>query len=137
LGKDFFKKEKKAIKNIFKAIKSNDDDSSSKGDDDSSSGKKLGNGGITNSDILSKLEDLVVNGVLEADRQVAETAIADAIAAAGNPKKITKAEKHFAKAEDKVAKGVAAGIAALKHFDKAVKEYGKAWKDALKAIGLL
>jgi hypothetical protein len=66
----------------------------------------------------------MINTLVQADRILAEDALADAIAASGDPHKLAQAQHELAKAADEVASG---------HFDHAIEHYRKAWKKAEKA----
>ena len=63
----------------------------------------------------------MIDSLVQADRILAENALADAIAASGNPHKIAQAQSQLAKAAADLASG---------RFDHAIKHYGKAWKKA-------
>jgi len=63
--------------------------------------------------------------LVEADRQLAQVVINDAIAAGGNPRKIAKAQKEMAKAAQDVSKG---------KFDRGINHYKHAWTQAIKAV---
>ncbi|MGZ4411664.1 MAG: Ig domain-containing protein, partial [Gaiellaceae bacterium] len=60
-----------------------------------------------------------------ADRILAEDALADAIAASGDPHKIADAQDELAKAADQITAG---------HFDDAVEHYKHAWKKSQEAV---
>jgi hypothetical protein len=78
---------------------------------------------------LMKAESESVAGDIEAlvaaAGRIARTAIADAAAAGGDPGHLAKATEHMTDAGVEIGQG---------HFDKAVKKYEKAWKEALKAV---
>jgi hypothetical protein len=69
----------------------------------------------------------VLNTLVYADQQLAQVALADAIAGLGDPKDIQKAQDDLATAAARLAAG---------DFDKAIESYGKAWEDARKALKL-
>jgi UDP-N-acetylglucosamine 2-epimerase len=60
-----------------------------------------------------------------ADRILAEDALADAIAASGDPHKIADAQDELAKAADQLT---------ASHFDDAVEHYKHAWKKSQEAV---
>jgi FtsP/CotA-like multicopper oxidase with cupredoxin domain len=68
----------------------------------------------------------MIDSLVLADRTLAEQALADAIAAAGDPKKIADAQSEM----NSAAADVAAG-----KFDTAIEHYKNAWNKALAAIG--
>jgi hypothetical protein len=85
-----------------------------------------------------KLMDLVAHGsipvattqgmidmLVQADQLLAETALADAIAAGGDPAKIAESQKELEKAAAESAKG---------HFDRAIDHYKNAWQKAQDAM---
>jgi len=67
----------------------------------------------------------VIDTLVEADRQLAMTAVDEAMDAEGDCKKILDANKEFIKALHELAKG---------KFDKAIKHYGHAWEKAEKSL---
>jgi hypothetical protein len=67
----------------------------------------------------------MIDALVLADRSLAEVALADAIAASGNPKKIAEAQNELAKAADEIVKG---------HLDAAIDRYRNAWRKARDAI---
>jgi len=89
-------------------------------------------------DAVKKLDELItdnsipdvtlhdmIDALVLADRSLAEVALADAIAASGNPKKIAEAQNELAKAADEIVKG---------HLDAAIDRYRNAWRKARDAI---
>jgi hypothetical protein len=75
---------------------------------------------IPDSSIQPMIDDL-----LNADRILAQTAIDDAIAAGGKPRKITDAQHEM---------GLAASEAATGHYAHAIDHYKTAWKHAREAV---
>ena len=77
----------------------------------------------------SAIPDATLQGLIDtlvhADRVLAEVALADAIAASGDPHKLAQAQHELAKAADDAAAG---------RFDHAIEHYRKAWKKAEKAM---
>jgi photosystem II stability/assembly factor-like uncharacterized protein len=67
----------------------------------------------------------IIDTVVHADRVLAETAVADAIAAGGDRRDIADAQRQLARASSDVAKG---------RFDSAIGHYENAWEDALDAL---
>jgi YVTN family beta-propeller protein len=112
-GKKFFDNEEDAVEEIFDAIES---------------------GEITNTDVLDELQNICVNKILEADKIVAGIAIEDAFAIGGDTDDIADANEEFMKAQQQIADGVTAGIAALEFFDDAVSSLQDAWENAQEAI---
>jgi len=66
-----------------------------------------------------------VDLLIAADNLLAMTAVNDAIAGGGDPKKIAEAEKQLAKAEEELSKG---------HAGPAIDRYKDAWHKALEAL---
>ena len=66
----------------------------------------------------------VIQALVDADQSLAQTAIMDATAARGDPRKIAKALNEMDKAASEVTKG---------HFDNAVEHYEHAWQQAQQA----
>jgi hypothetical protein len=69
------------------------------------------------------LQDMIAS-LLLADSMLAEQALADAIAAAGDPMKIAEAQKELAKAEEAIVKG---------QINAAIDHFKNAWRNALDA----
>jgi len=67
----------------------------------------------------------VIDLVVEADRQLALTALFEAIAGDGSASRIAKAADEIALAEAAADDG---------DFDKAVSHYKKAWQESIKAL---
>ena len=63
----------------------------------------------------------LIDTLVQADQILATVAIADAVAASGDPQKIAKAQKELAKAADALAK---------RHFSEAIDHYKNAWHQA-------
>ena len=63
----------------------------------------------------------LIDTLVQADQILATVAIADAVAASGDPQKIAKAQKELAKAADALAK---------RHFPEAIDHYKNAWHQA-------
>jgi hypothetical protein len=76
----------------------------------------------------SAIPDATLQGLIDtlvhADRVLAEVALADAIAASGDPHKIARAQHELAKAADELASG---------RFDHAIEHYRHAWQKAERA----
>jgi hypothetical protein len=79
---------------------------------------------LKNSSIPGATLQEMIDTLVHADRVLAEVALADAIAASGDPHKIAEAQQELAKAADELTKG---------HFDAAIDHYKSAWKDAEEA----
>ena len=67
----------------------------------------------------------IIDTVVHADRLLAETAVADAIAAGGDRRDIADAQRQLARASSDVARG---------RFDSAIGHYENAWEDALDSL---
>jgi hypothetical protein len=67
----------------------------------------------------------MIGSLVQADRILAEDALADAVAASGDAHKLEHARHELAKAADEAAKG---------RFDHAVEHYRRAWKIAERAM---
>lgn len=116
-GKRFFNYERYAVKKIKNTIKKNR---------------------ISNSDLIAKLQDIVVNQILEADRIVARTAIDDAIDEGGNSHKIAQAEKFYSQGLQLTEKGIEKGLSHKRnYFPKAITAYRQAWKKAQESVGVV
>ena len=66
----------------------------------------------------------MIDTLVQADQILANDAIADAVAASGDPNKIAQAQDELSKAADELSKG---------HFDTAIDHYN-AWKHAQEAV---
>ena len=78
------------------------------------------------SQIADTLLQTYISRLVTADRVLALVAIKDAKDAKGNPGLISQGTKELARGDEDAPK---------KDYDKAIKRYGEAWKQALKAIG--
>jgi hypothetical protein len=67
----------------------------------------------------------VVDALVAADQALARTAIDEATAAGGNPKKLADAERQMEKASEEIAKG---------RLARAIKHYEHAWNKAQQAV---
>ena len=130
-GHKVFNAERKAAKELKDLLDRDDDSDSDSSDssDDSSDDSSHRDGTLSPEEAATVVR--VIDKLLLADDQLAQTALDEAIAAADGVD-CRRAQRQIAKAESALAR--ARARAAAGDCEKAIKEYRKAWQYAQKAL---